>query len=81
MKTLSLKQMTRQSLKDKQIGDELIVILIDIHFIWIVGSYTVYDSSEYIKNPTGLENDLSGVMWFGCWSYHNFKVLIISCFA
>ena len=58
--------MARNSLKDKQIGEELIVILTDIHFIRIVRSYTVYDSSEYIKNPTGLENDLSGVRWFGC---------------
>ena len=58
--------MARKSLKDKQIGEELIVILTDIHFIRIVRSYTVYDPSEYIKNPTGLENDLSGVRWFGC---------------
>ena len=58
--------MARNSLKDKQIGDELIVILTDTQFIRIVGSYTVYDPSEYIKNPTGLKNDLSGVRWFGC---------------
>ena len=58
--------MARKTLKDKQIGDELIVDIDRYSVHRVVRSYTVYDPSEYIKNPTGLENDLSGVGWFGC---------------
>ncbi|MBQ2635947.1 MAG: hypothetical protein IJG09_04480 [Methanobrevibacter sp.] len=60
--------MARNSLKDKQIGDELIsdIDRYSLHQNCEKLYCFVYDSSEYIKNLTGLENDLSGVRWFGC---------------
>lgn len=56
-------KMTRDSLKDKKIGDELIID-IDRYstFPNCEKLYCfVYDSKEHIKNPIGLENDLSGI--------------------
>lgn len=56
-------KMTRESLKDKKIGDELIIDIerYSVHPNCEKLYCFVYDSQEFIKNPIGLENDLSGI--------------------
>ena len=55
--------MTRESLKDKKIGDELIIDMerYSVHPNCEKLYCFVYDPQEFIKNPIGLENDLSGI--------------------
>lgn len=56
-------KMTRESLKDKKIGDELIIDIdrYSVHPNCEKLYCFVYDPQEFIKNPIGLENDLSGI--------------------
>lgn len=56
-------KMTRESLKDKKIGDELIIDIerYSVHPNCEKLYCFVYDPKEHIKNPIGLENDLSGI--------------------
>lgn len=56
-------KMTRESLKDKKIGDELIIDMerYSVHPNCEKLYCFVYDPQEFIKNPIGLENDLSGI--------------------
>lgn len=65
-------KMTRPSLKDKKVGDELII---DIerykqHPDCKVLFCFIYDPNRYMKNPVGIENDLSG-------RYDNIEVKVI----
>ena len=56
-------KMTRETLKDKELGEELIIDTVkysahpDCNKLYCF----VYDKGEYIKNPAALENDLSGM--------------------
>ena len=56
-------KMTRKTLKDKEIGEELIIDIVKYsqHPNCDKLYCFVYDKGEYIKNPIALENDLSGV--------------------
>ena len=65
-------KMTRPSLKDKKIGEELIIDIENYsqHPNCKLLYCFVYDPNEYIKNPNGLENDLSR-------KYEEFEVKVI----
>lgn len=56
-------KMTRETLKDKEIDEQLIIDIAKYSKHPDCGKLYcfVYDKEEHIKNPVGLENDLSGI--------------------
>lgn len=55
--------MTRETLRDKEIGEQLLIDIVKYSKHPNCGKLYcfVYDNGQYLKNPVALEKDLSGV--------------------